>query len=291
MASIYHHGANSALDSKPSLSSFGSGSSASTSYTTASCSSAGDHYPACPRCESVPHRHEADCSPGGRRPLRRETHITSPLGQPLRGRWEVDTSGGSSTHATAHPNKALKLLCGNDADLQLECQGKAPLEARIQITGRGWLHPQIEAITEYGDGVIEMARHGSQRFRLSARTLGGNLIIRIPSDFYGKIVASVPNSVTLSPNTAKLLNGPRTTTVGPDGAVAEYSTGLSSAGERADGRNSRFLDLVHVSPGEGSVRVLVGDEGLLRASGLVASVLVAKQRAEDELTRRRSRRS
>ncbi|CAE6427498.1 unnamed protein product [Rhizoctonia solani] len=277
MASIYHHGANSALDSKPSLSSFGSGSSASTSYTTASCSSAGDHYPACPRCESVPHRHEADCSPG----------------QPLRGRWEVDTSGGSSTHATAHPNKALKLLCGNDADLQLECQGKAPLEARIQITGRGWLHPQIEAITDETDTIPPkfQARHGSQRFRLSARTLGGNLIIRIPSDFYGKIVASVPNSVTLSPNTAKLLNGPRTTTVGPDGAVAEYSTGLSSAGERADGRNSRFLDLVHVSPGEGSVRVLVGDEGLLRASGLVASVLVAKQRAEDELTRRRSRRS
>ncbi|CUA75148.1 hypothetical protein RSOLAG22IIIB_01795 [Rhizoctonia solani] len=183
------------------------------------------------------------------------------------------------------------MLCGNGADLQLECQGKAPLEARIQITGRGWLHPQIEAITEYGDGVIEMARHGSQRFRLSARTLGGNLIIRIPGDFYGKIVASVPNSVTLSPNAAKLINGPRTTTVGPDGTVAEYSMGLSGAGERVDGRHSRFLDLVHVSPGEGSVRVLVGDEGLLRASGLVASVLVAKQRAGDELARRRSRRS
>ncbi|CAE6519873.1 unnamed protein product [Rhizoctonia solani] len=291
MGSIYHHGATSALDSKPSLSSFGSGSSASTSYTAASCSSTSGHYPACPRCESLPHRYEADCSPGGRRPLRRETHITSPAGQPLRGRWELDTSERSSKHTTAHPGNALKTLCGDDADLQLECQGKAPLEARIQITGRGWLHPQIEAITEYGDGVIEMARHGSQRFRLSARTLGGNLVIRIPNDFCGKVVASVPNSVTFSPNAAKLLNGPRTTTVGPNGTVAEYSTGLSSAEERTDGRHPRFLDFVHVSPGEGSVRVLVGDEGLLRASGLVAGVLVAKQRAEDELARRRSRRS
>ncbi|KAG8763980.1 hypothetical protein FRC11_007030 [Ceratobasidium sp. 423] len=290
MAGIYHHGATSALDSKPSLSSFGSGSSAITSYTAASCSSASGHYPACPRCESLPHRYEADCSPGGRRPLRRETHITSPSGQPLRGKWELDTSE-SSKRATAHPSKALKMLCGDGADLRLGCQGKAPLEARIQITGRGWLHPQIEAITEYGDGVIEMARHGSQRFRLSARTLGGNLVIRIPNDFCGKIVVGAPNSVTFSPNAAKLLNGPRTTTVGPSGAVAEYSTGLSSAEECADGRHSRFLDFVHVSPGEGSVRVLVGDEGLLRASGLVAGVLVAKQRAEDELARRRSRRS
>ncbi|KAH7340595.1 hypothetical protein B0J17DRAFT_652026 [Rhizoctonia solani] len=290
MASIYHHGATSALDSKPSLSSFGSGSSASTSYTTASCSSAGGHYPACPRCESLPYRYEADCSPDGRRPLRRERHITSPSGQPLRGRWEIDTNESSSTHSTVQPSKALKTLCGDGADLQLECQGKAPLEARIQITGRGWLHPQIEAITEYGDGVIEMARHGSQRFRLSARTLGGNLIIRIPSDFCGKIVTSVPNSVAFSPNAAKLLNGPHTTTIGPNGTAAEYSTGLSSAEERADGKYSRFLDFVHVSPGEGSVRVLVGDEGLLRASGLVASVLVAKQRAGDELARRRSRR-
>ncbi|CAE6348125.1 unnamed protein product [Rhizoctonia solani] len=290
MTNVYQHGATSALDSKPSLSSFGSGSSASTSYTTASCSSGG-HYPACPRCESLPHRYEADCSPDGRRPLRRETHVKSPTGQPLRGRWELDTSGSPSTHAAAHPSKTLKMLCGDDADLQLECHGKAPLEARIQITGRGWLHPQIEAITEYGDGVIEMARHGSQRFRLTARTLGGNLVIRIPSDFCGKIVAAVPNSVTFSPNAAKLLNGPRTTTVGPNGTVAEYSTGIPSAEERADGKHSRFLDFVHVSPGNGSVRVLVGDEGLLRASGLVAGVLVAKQRAEDEFARRRSRRT
>ncbi|CAE6484455.1 unnamed protein product [Rhizoctonia solani] len=291
MTSVYQHGTTSALDSKPSLSSFGSGSSASTSYTTASCSSVGGHYPACPRCESLPHRYEADCSPDGRRPLRRETHVKSLTGQPLRGRWELDTSESPLAHAAAHPSKTLKVLCKNDADLQLECQGKALLEARIQITGRGWLHPQIEAITEYGDGVIEMARHGSQRFRLTARTLGGNLVIRIPSDFRGRVVASVPNSVTFSPNAAKLLNGPRTTTVGPNGTVAEYSTGLPSAEEGADGRHSRFLDLIHVSPGGGSVRVLVGDEGLLRASGLVAGVLVAKQRAEDELARRRSRRT
>ncbi|CEL52091.1 hypothetical protein RSOLAG1IB_00628 [Rhizoctonia solani AG-1 IB] len=290
MTSVYQHGATSALDSKPSLSSFGSGSSVSTSYTTASCSSGG-HYPACPRCESLPHRYEADCSPDGRRPLRRETHVKSSTGQPLRGRWELDTSESSSTHVAARPSKTLKMLCGNSADLQLECHGKAPLEARIQITGRGWLHPQIEAITEYGDGVIEMARHGSQRFRLTARTLGGNLVVRIPSDFCGKFVASVPNSVTFSPNAAKLLNGGRTTTVGPNGTVAEYSTGTSSAEERADGKHSRFLDFVHVSPGGGSVRVLVGDEGLLRASGLVAGVLVAKQRAEDELARRRLRRT
>lgn len=286
MASVYqYHGAASALDSKPSLNSFNSGSSSSTSYTTASCSSAGGHYPACPRCESLPHRYEADCSPDGRRPLRRETHVTSPQGQPLRGRWEVDTSGSPSA---AYPTKALKVLHGEGADLQLEVRGKAPLEARIQITGRGWLHPQIETITEDGDGVIEMARHGSQRFRLTARTLGGTLVIRIPGDFCGKIVATAPNAVTLSPNAAKLLNGPRTTTVGPTGSVTEYSTGLPCGEERADGRAMRFLDLVHVFPGEGSVRVLVGDEGLIRTNGLVAGVLVAKQWAEDEMARRRS---
>lgn len=81
--------------------------------------------------------------------------MTSPPGQPLRGRWEVDTSGPSSV-PSAQPHKALKVLCGEGADLQLESRGKAPLEARIQITGRGWTHPQIEAITEYGDGLIEM---------------------------------------------------------------------------------------------------------------------------------------
>ncbi|ELU43987.1 hypothetical protein AG1IA_01968 [Rhizoctonia solani AG-1 IA] len=228
-------------------------------------------------------------------PLRRETHVKSLTGQPLRGRWELDTSESPLAHAAAHPSKTLKVLCKNDADLQLECQGKALLEARIQITGRGWLHPQIEHIphvfrpTKLTSPEFQ-ARHGSQRFRLTARTLGGNLVIRIPSDFRGRVVASVPNSVTFSPNAAKLLNGPRTTTVGPNGTVAEYSTGLPSAEEGADGRHSRFLDLIHVSPGGGSVRVLVGDEGLLRASGLVAGVLVAKQRAEDELARRRSHR-
>ncbi|KAB5593702.1 hypothetical protein CTheo_2885 [Ceratobasidium theobromae] len=289
MATVYqHHSANSAFDSEPSLNSFNSASSASTSYTTASCSSAGGHYPACPRCESLPHRYEADCSPDGRRPLRRETHITMPPGQPLRGRWEVDTSETTSKHVGAHPNKALKVLCGEGSDLQLEVQGKAALEARIQVTGRGWLRPQIEVITENGDGLVEMARHGSQRFRLAARTLGGNLVIRIPGDFCGRIVVNTPSSVTLSPNATKLLSGPRTTTVGPGGSVAEYSTGISCADERADGKPPRFSDYVHISPGEGSARVLVGDEGLLRANGLVAGVLVAKQWAESEMTRRRS---
>lgn len=96
------------------------------------------------------------CSPDGRRPLRRETHITMPPGQPLRGRWEVDTSETTSKHVGAHPNKALKVLCGEGSDLQLEVQGKAALEARIQVTGRGWLRPQIEVITENGDGLVEM---------------------------------------------------------------------------------------------------------------------------------------
>ncbi|KAF8744587.1 hypothetical protein RHS02_02256, partial [Rhizoctonia solani] len=280
MTSVYQHGTTSALDSKPSLS--------------ARQQVHPIQQPHAPRSAvTTPHVLGANPYHTGTRPipLRRETHVKSLTGQPLRGRWELDTSESPLAHAAAHPSKTLKVLCKNDADLQLECQGKALLEARIQITGRGWLHPQIEAITEYGDGVIEMARHGSQRFRLTARTLGGNLVIRIPSDFRGRVVASVPNSVTFSPNAAKLLNGPRTTTVGPNGTVAEYSTGLPSAEEGADGRHSRFLDLIHVSPGGGSVRVLVGDEGLLRASGLVAGVLVAKQRAEDELARRRSRRT
>ncbi|KAG8691518.1 hypothetical protein FRC09_011599 [Ceratobasidium sp. 395] len=179
MATVYRpNGAASASDSQPSLSvsrrfiqaapisvltlhvqkSFSSGSSSSTLYSSASCSSAGGHYPACPRCESYPHRYEADCSPDGRRPLRRDTHVTSPPGQPLRGRWEVDTSGSSSKSAPVQSHKALKVLCGEGTDLQLETRGKAPLEARIQITGRGWTHPQIEAVTEYGDGIIEMVR-------------------------------------------------------------------------------------------------------------------------------------
>lgn len=68
----------------------------------------------------------------------------------------MDTSGGAANLPTAQPHKALKVLCGEGADLQLESRGKSPLEARIQITGRGWTHPQIEAITEYGDGLIEM---------------------------------------------------------------------------------------------------------------------------------------
>ncbi|KAG8741586.1 hypothetical protein FRC10_002659 [Ceratobasidium sp. 414] len=234
------------------------------------------------------------CSPDGRRPLRRDTHVTSPPGQPLRGRWEVDTSETSVKSAPALSHKALKVLCGEGADLQLETRGKAPLEARIQITGRGWTHPQIEAVTEYGDGIVEMvrmlnhmfdgARHGSQRFRLTARTLGGNMIVRIPADFSGKIVATSPGSVTLSPNAARLLSGPRTTTVSAGGSVVEYSTGPGDA----DGKPLRFPDSVHVSPGEGSVRVLVGDEGLIRANGLVAGVLGAKQWAEDEMARRRS---
>ncbi|KAG9103560.1 hypothetical protein FRC06_009930 [Ceratobasidium sp. 370] len=224
------------------------------------------------------------CSPDGRRPLRRDTHVTSPPGQPLRGRWEVDTSGTSLKSAPAQSHKALKVLCGEGADLQLETRDKAPLEARIQITGRGWTHPQIEAVTEYGDGIIEMARHGSQRFRLAARTLGGSMIVRIPADFSGKIVATSPGSVTLSPNAARLLSGPRTTTVSADGSVVEYSTGSDDVG----GKPPRFTDFVRVSPGEGSVRVLVGDEGLIRANGLVAGVLGAKQWAEDEMTRRRS---
>ncbi|KAG8734782.1 hypothetical protein FRC12_018348, partial [Ceratobasidium sp. 428] len=195
MATVYRpNGAASASDSQPSLSSFSSGSSSSTLYSSASCSSAGGHYPACPRCESYPHRYEADCSPDGRRPLRRDTHVTSPPGQPLRGRWEVDTSWSSSKSAPVQSHKALKVLCGEGTDLQLETRGKAPLEARIQITGRGWTHPQIEAVTEYGDGIIEMARHGSQRFRLTARTLGGNMIVRIPADFSGKIIATWPGS-------------------------------------------------------------------------------------------------
>lgn len=284
MATVYRpNGATSASDSQPSLNSFSSSSSSNTLYSSASCSSAGGHYPACPRCQSYPHRYEADCSPDGRRPLRRDTHVTSPPGQPLRGRWEVDTSGNSSKSSPTQPHKALKVLCGVGADLQLETRGKSPLEARIQITGRGWTHPQIEAITEYGDALIEMARHGSQRFRLTARTLGGNVVIRIPADFSGKIVAVDSGSVTFSPNAAKLLSGPRTTTVGAAGAVVEYST-LGSLDEKP----LRFPDFLHVAPGEGSVRVLVGDEGLIRANGLVAGVLGAKQWAEDEMARRRS---
>jgi len=186
--------------------------------------------------------------------------------------------------APAPSHKALKVLCGEGVDLQLETRGKAPLEARIQITGRGWTHPRIEAVTEYGDGIIEMARHGSQRFRLTARTLGGNMIVRIPADFSGKIVATSPGSVTLSPDAARLLSGPRTTTVSAGGSVVGYSTGPGNV----DGKPLRFPDFVHVSPGEGSVRVLVGDEGLIRANGLVAGVLGAKQWAEDEMARRRS---
>lgn len=291
MASVYrHNGSASALDSKPSLNSFSSGSSSNTLYSAASCSSTGGHYPACPRCETYPHRYEADCSPDGRRPLRRDTHVTSPPGQPLRGRWEVDTSGGSANPPSAQPHKALKVLCGEGADLQLESRGKAPLEARIQITGRGWTHPQIEAITEYGDGLIEMARHGSQRFRLTARTLGGNVVIRIPADFSGKVVATVPSSVTLSPNATKLLSGPRTTTVGPAGSTIEYSTAPAQSEARLDVKPQRFPDLLCISPGDGTVRVLVGDEGLIRANGLVSGVLVAKQRAEDEMRRRASSR-
>ncbi|KAF8710391.1 hypothetical protein RHS03_02326, partial [Rhizoctonia solani] len=280
MTSVYQHGTTSALDSKPSLSARQQVHPIQQPHAHRSAVTTPHVLGANP--------YHTDTRPI---PLRRETHVKSLTGQPLRGRWELDTSESPLAHAAAHPSKTLKVLCKNDADLQLECQGKALLEARIQITGRGWLHPQIEAITEYGDGVIEMARHGSQRFRLTARTLGGNLVIRIPSDFRGRVVASVPNFVTFSPNAAKLLNGPRTTTVGPNGTVAEYSTGVPSAEEGADGRHSRFLDFIHVSPGDGSVRVLVGDEGLLRASGLVAGVLVAKQRAEDELARRRSRRT
>jgi hypothetical protein len=56
------------------------------------------------------------------------------------------------------------VLSGEGADLQLETRGKAPLEARIQITGRGWTHPQIEAITEHGDAVIEMVRSSNHMF-------------------------------------------------------------------------------------------------------------------------------
>jgi hypothetical protein len=138
------------------------------------------------------------------------------------------------------------------------------------------------------DVSLLQARHGSQRFRLTARTLGGNLIIRIPEDFCGKLVANVRSSVTLSPNAAKLLSGPRTTTVGLNGSVTEYSTGLTCAEERADGKPLRFLDFVHVFPGEGSARVLVGDEGLIRTNGLVSGLLGAKQWAEDEMARRRS---
>ncbi|QRW00481.1 hypothetical protein RhiJN_28499 [Ceratobasidium sp. AG-Ba] len=306
MAGVYRpNGAASASDSQPSLSSYSSGSSSNTLYSSASCSSAG-HYPACPRCESYPHRYEADCSPDGRRPLRRDTHVTSPPGQPLRGRWEVDTSGTSSKSTPAQPHKALKVLCGEGSDLQLETRGKAALEARIQITGRGWTYPQIEVVTEYGEGIIEMvsttpkstcsagklagthkhgltqARHGSQRFRLTARTLGGDLIVRVPPDFSGKVVANAPGSVSFSADAARLLSGSRTTTVGPNGCTTEYST------RATDAKSSRFPDFVHVSPGEGTVRVLVGDEGLLRANGLVAGVLGAKQWAEDEMARRRS---
>ncbi|KAG9094678.1 hypothetical protein FS749_012024 [Ceratobasidium sp. UAMH 11750] len=211
MATVYRpNGAASASDSQPSLNSFGSGSSSSTLYSSASCSSAG-HYPACTRCESYPYRYEADCSPDGRRPLRRDTHVTSPPGQALRGRWEVDSSGTPPKSAPAQSHKALKVLCG-------------------------------------------------------------------------KIVATLSGSVTLSPNAARLLSGPRTTTVSASGSVVEYSTGPGDA----DGKPLRFPDLVHVSPGEGSVRVLVGDEGLIRANGLVAGVLGAKQWAEDEMARRRS---
>ncbi|KAG9127096.1 hypothetical protein FRC07_000656, partial [Ceratobasidium sp. 392] len=288
MATVYRpNGAAFASDSQPSLNSFSSGSSSTTLYSSTSCSSTGVHYPACPRCESYPHRYEADCSPDGRRPLRRDTHVTSPPGEPLRGHWEVDTSGTSSKSAPAKSHKALKVLCGQGADLQLETRGKAPLEARIQITGRGWSLAEIEAATQYGNSTIEMvrmlqrmfneasmanvhvlsqARHGSQRFRLTARTLSGNMIVRIPADFSGKIVATSPGSVTLSPNATRLLSGPRTTTVGADGSEVEYSTAPGDG----DAKPLRFSDFVHVSPGEGSVRILVGDEGLIRANGLVA---------------------
>lgn len=286
MAGVYRpNGAAFASGSQPSLSSYSSGSSSSTLYSASSGSPPGDHYPACPRCKSYPHRYEADCSPDGRRPLRRDTHVTAPPGQPLRGRWELDTSGSPSKSAPAQPPKALKVLCGQGSDLQLETRGKAALEARIQITGRGWTHPLIEIVTEYGEGIIEMARHGSQRFRLTARTLGGDLIIRIPADFSGKIVASLPGSVSFSADATRLLSGPRTTTVGPNGSMVEYST---SSAEAVDYKSSRFPDFVHVSAGEGTVRVLVGDEGLFRANGLVAGVLGAKQWAEDEMARRRS---
>ena len=134
------------------------------------------------------------------------------------------------------------------------------------------------------------ARHGSQRFRLTARTLGGNVVIRIPADFSGKVVAADPGSVTLSPNATRLLNGPRTTTVGSAGTVTEYSTALVQSEGRLDARPQRFPDLLYIFPGDGTARVLVGDEGLIRANGLVSGVLVAKQRAEDEMRRRASSR-
>ncbi|KAF8758371.1 hypothetical protein RHS01_02929 [Rhizoctonia solani] len=241
MTSVYQHGTTSALDSKPSLS--------------ARQQVHPIQQPHAPRSAvTTPHVLGANPYHTGTRPipLRRETHVKSLTGQPLRGRWELDTSESPLAHAAAHPSKTLKVLCKNDADLQLECQGKALLEARIQITGRGWLHPQIEAITEYGDGVIEM----------------------VTSIYHIK----TPQWSTYDDGRTKWYCG-------------GVFNGLPSAEEGADGRHSRFLDLIHVSPGGGSVRVLVGDEGLLRASGLVAGVLVAKQRAEDELARRRSRRT
>lgn len=103
-------------------------------------------------------------------------------------------------------------------------------------------------------------------------------------------MAADPGSVTLSPNATKLLNGPRTTTVASDGTVTEYSTAPAQPEARSDAKPQRFPDLLYISPGDGTVRVLVGDEGLIRANGLVSGMLVAKQRAEDEMRRRASSR-